>query len=789
MRLITCDRNTLIALLGSVCLLATGGMGLAAPLSDAAFKGAIVRQCADCHDAAQKIGALDLGTLVEQDFARNSSTWEKVLRLIAARQMPPLGEQRPTDAEYEALESYLASKLDAAATAKPNAGRVDTFRRLNRTEYQNAIRDLLALDVDAAALLPPDESSHGFDHITVGDLSPGLLTRYVQAAQKLSRLAVGAPLKHPDGTTYRIKADTTQEDHVPGLPLGTRGGGVFQHSFPNTGEYEIQIRLTRDRNDDVEGLHGAHQLEILLDKERVAGFDVLLPKGTRAADYDDTKLRTRVKVSAGPHDLGMTFIRNGSSIEETTRQPLNVHFNLHRHPRLSPAIYQVSITGPFATEDSPSQVHETPSRQRIFTARPGEEESPEAAAEKILTKLARAAYRRPLDEADLARLLGFFREANKQDGFEAGIESALGAILTSPSFLFKIEQQPAAATKGKPYEISSVELASRLSFFLWSSIPDQELLALAEEDKLRQPAMLAVQVKRMLADKKSSSLATNFASQWLHLRNLDSITPDGRLFPDFDDNLRQAMRQETELHVQRLLAADRSVLSLIQSQQTFLNERLAKHYGIPHIYGNRFREVELPRDSQRGGLLRQGSILTVTSYATRTSPVIRGNWILENILGAPAPPPPQNVPALDETVISDSLTVRERLAKHRADAACARCHNLMDPIGFALENFDAVGRWRDLEAGRPVDAAGGLPDGSSFVGVAGLETAILKRPQVFVTALTESLATFALGRGLELSDGPAIRQIVRQAANEDYRISAVILGIVSSGPFQTRNSQ
>jgi len=789
MRRIAFARITLVALLGAVCLLAAKEIGIAAPLSDVAFNGAIVRQCAECHDATQKFGGLDLETLVKQDFSRNSSAWEKILRLVAARQMPPLGEQRPTDAEYEAIENYLAGKLDAAAAANPNPGRVDTFRRLNRTEYQNAIRDLLALEVDVTALLPPDESSHGFDHITVGDLSPALLTRYVQAAQKLSRLAVGTPLKHPDGITYRIKADTTQEDHVPGLPLGTRGGGSFRHHFSNAGEYEIQVRLTRDRNDDVEGLHGSHQLEILLDKERVAGFDVALPKGTRAADYDDAKLRTRVKVLAGPHNLGVTFIRNGGSIEETTRQPLNVHYNLHRHPRLSPAIYQVSITGPFSSDDTPSEVHETPSRQRIFTARPAPGENPDDAAEKILAKLARAAYRRPLNEADVVRLMEFFREAYKQEGFETGIEAALGAILTSPSFLFKIERQPAGATKGKPYEISNVELASRLSFFLWSSIPDEELLMLAEADKLRQPAVLTAQVKRMLADKKSSSLATNFASQWLHLRNLDSITPDGRLFPDFDDNLRQAMRQETELHVKRLLAADHSALSLIQSQQTFLNERLAKHYGIPHVYGSRFRELELPRESHRGGLLRQGSILTVTSYATRTSPVIRGNWILENILGAPAPPPPQNVPALDDTVISESLTVRERLTKHRADAACARCHNLMDPVGFALENFDAVGRWRELEAGRPVDAAGGLPDGSSFVGVEGLEAAILKRPQVFVTALSESLATFALGRGLELSDGPAIRQIVRQAAKEDYRISAVILGIVSSGPFQMRNSQ
>ena len=606
----------------------------AAPLTDAGFENAISQYCTGCHDAATKKGDLDLESLIDQDLAPNHPVWEKVLRMVEARQMPPVGKRRPGDETYDSIAEHLAKKLDATAARDPNAGRVDTFRRLSRTEYQNAIRDLLALEVDASTLLPADESSHGFDHIAVGDLSPGLLTRYVQAARKISRLAVGSPLNRPDGVTYRIKPDTTQEGHVPGLPVGTRGGDVFRHTFPRDGEYEIQIRLTRDRNDEVEGLSGSHQLEVLLDKARVADFNVTRPR-SGPADFDDSKLRARIKVSAGPHDLGVTFVDGGNSIEETLRQPLNVHFNLHRHPRLGPAIYQVSITGPFSEKEKQDSGADTPSRRRIFVATPSDKVSVEAAARKILSRLARLAYRRPIDDADLNRLMSFFSEANK-DGFDAGIEAAIEAILTSPSFLFKIERQPKDAAAGKPYRISDIELASRLSFFLWSSIPDDELLSLAEQGKLREPSVLDTQVKRMLADERASTLATNFASQWLHLRNLDSITPDGRLYPDFDDNLRQAMRRETELHVLELIKNDRSVLSLIQTDHTFLNERLARHYGIPHVYGSRFRRVDLPEGSRRGGLLRQGSILTVTSYATRTSPVIRGNWVRENILGAAA---------------------------------------------------------------------------------------------------------------------------------------------------------
>jgi hypothetical protein len=780
-----------VGCLSILVVLDAASSAIAAPLSTKTFSGLIEQHCVHCHDSGAREGELDLDTILTQDISKNTEVWEKALRKLDARQMPPIGEDRPSEAEYTSITNHLITTLDAAAVVQPTPGRTDTFRRLNRTEYQNAIRDLLALEIDATALLPPDESSHGFDHITVGDLPPALLTRYVQAAQRISRLAVGRPRSRPDGATYRIQPDVTQENHLPGLPLGTRGGGLFRHTFPRDGEYEIQIRLTRDRNDEVEGLNGSHELEVLIDRERVARFLVERPKKRVANHFDDTKLNARFKVNAGPRDLGVTFVKSGGSLEETKRQPLNVHFNLHRHPRLSPAIYQVSITGPFTDGKPPQPSTETPSRRRIFTVRPTGNDDEEMAARRTLSALARRAYRRTIDEDDLNRLMDFFREARQQDGFEAGIEIALSAILTSPHFLFKIERDPSteSSATGEPYQVGDIELASRLSFFLWSSIPDEELLAIAERGELRKPDVLEKQVRRMLADDKASSLSTNFASQWLHLRNLDSKTPDGRLFPDFDHNLRLAMRRETELHFQNLVEGDGSVLDLIEADHTYLNERLAKHYGIPHIYGARFRRVELSDHSQRGGLLRHGGILTVTSYATRTSPVIRGNWVLKNILGSPAPPPPEDAPSLDAGVISAGLSVRDRLTRHRADRACARCHNLMDPVGFSLENFDAVGRWRDLEAGEPVDASGGLPDGSVFAGISGLETAILKRPEVFIRTLTEKLMTFALGRGVEHYDGPAIRRVVREAAKDDYRFSAITLGIVRSAPFQMRSSK
>ena len=748
-----------------------------------ALRTVVSKSCVSCHDADAPKGGLNLAAVLAEEVDQHPQVWEKVVRRLRARQMPPAGEPRPKEEIYVSLVSQLEAVLDRAAAERPRAGRTDTLRRLNRTEYQNAIRDLLALDINAATWLPADESSHGFDNVTVGELSPTLLDRYITAAQKISRLAVGGATRSPGGDTIRVRADITQEDRVEGLPFGTRGGALFRYTFPQDGEYDLQIRLARDRNEHVEGLREPHELEVLLDRERLKSFTVKPPGGQDYQHVDD-HLKLRLTVPAGPHDLGVTFLKNPSSLIETLRQPYNSHFNTHRHPRLSPAIYQVSITGPFDAKGR----GDTPSRRRIFVAQPKSPDQEEACAKQILTTLMRRAYRRPVDHADLDRILPFYREARSEADFDAGIESALSALLVSREFLFRIEQDPAGIAPRTAYRLSNLELASRLSFFLWSSIPDEELLATAERGELHEPSVLAKQTQRMLSDPRSQSLVTNFAAQWLYLRNLESITPDGRLFPDFDDNLRQAMRRETELLFEEVLRDDRSVLGLLQPDHAWLNERLAKHYGLPHVQGSRFRRVPVEPGGERGGLLRQGSILTVTSYATRTSPVIRGKWILENLLGTPPPPPLPDVPALDDNTVSANLPVRERLQQHRANAACASCHNVMDPVGFSLENFDAVGRWRTLEEGQPVDASGGLPDGSRFIGVRGLEAGLLQRPELFVGTLTEKLLTFALGRGIEPGDAPAVRTIVRSARAADFRFSALIGGIVNSTPFQMRTS-
>ncbi|WP_165252993.1 DUF1592 domain-containing protein [Paludisphaera soli] len=741
--------------------------------------------CVECHHRDDRAADLALDELSAEDLGRNPEAWEKVIRRLAARQMPPTDSVRPSGRTYEAIVSTLAGALDRAAHERPDPGRTETLRRLTRTEYGNAIRDLLALDVDVEALLPADESSRGFDNITVGDLSPTLLDRYITAAQKISRSAVGGPGRTLGGETIRIRADVTQEGHVEGLPLGTRGGALIPYTFPQDGEYEIQIRLARDRNEHVEGLSDPHELEILLDRERLAGFTVSPPRSEGDHQTADAGLKARIRATAGPHRLGVTFVKRPSSLQETKRQPYHARYNMHRHPRLSPAVYQVSITGPYAPEGP----GDTPSRRRIFVARPNAPEDEDDCARRILASLVRRAYRRPMIESDLRKPMEMYRAARADGGFDAGIEAALGAILVNPGFLFRIETDPSGVAPGSAYRVPDVELASRLSFFLWSSIPDDELLELAERGELGRPGVVEAQVRRMLADPRSRSLVTNFAGQWLHLRNLESITPDLRLFPDFDDNLRQAFRCETELLCEEVVREDRSVLDLLRPGHTYLDERLAKHYGVPHVYGSRPRRVELDGDRARGGLLRQGSVLTVTSYATRTSPVIRGKWILENLLGTPPPPPPPDVPALKDRSISASLSVRERLAEHRADAACAGCHKLMDPPGFALENYDAVGRWRSAEDGRPVDAAGGLPDGSEFEGVAGLERALLRRPEVFVGALTEKLLTFALGRVVGPADAPAVRKVVRDARSRDYRLSALIEGIATSTPFRMRRAE
>lgn len=741
--------------------------------------------CVDCHNPDDRTGNLDLETADLAEIDQHPETWEKVVRKLSARQMPPADAPRPRTRQFDAILASLTTILDRAAAEHPRPGRVESLRRMTRLEYQNAIRDLLALDVDASTLLPDDPASHGFDNITVGDLSPTLLDRYLTAARKIARLAVGGSSRAPGSDTIRLRPDLTQEEHVEGLPLGTRGGAVVPYTFPRDGDYEIELRLTRDRNEHIEGLREPHELEILMDREPRARFTLDPPHNDREHETADAGLRTRIAVKAGPRRLGVTFRKKPSSLLETRRQPYQAHFNMHRHPRQSPALFQITITGPF----HPEGPGDTPSRRRVFVVQPTGPDDEEAAARRILSNLVRRAYRRPADDDDLVVPLELYRRARAQAGFDAGIELALSSILVNPRFLFRIEADPPDRPPGSVYPIDDFALASRLSFFLWSSIPDDTLLNLAEQGQLARPEEIDRQVRRMLADPRASNLATNFAGQWLHLRNLDSITPDLRLFPDFDDNLRQAFRRETELLFEDLIREDRGVLRLITSPYTYLNERLAKHYGIPHVYGSEFRRVSLDPSSHRGGLLRQGGVLTVTSYATRTSPVIRGKWILENLLGTPPPPPPGDVPALKDNTIASTLSVRERLAEHRRDVACAGCHQLMDPVGFALENYDAVGRWRAVEDGRPIDVSGGLPDGRRFEGVDGLEAALLARPEGLVTTLAEKLLTFALGRGVEPADAPAIRAIVRQARANNDRISSLIVGIATSPPFLLRTVQ
>jgi mono/diheme cytochrome c family protein len=755
------------------------------------------RYCVTCHNERLKTADLRLDRIDVANPGMEADVWEKVVRKVHTGTMPPFNVPQPSEDDRRTLLLWLETSLDTASAARPNPGRTDTLRRLNRTEYQNAVRDLLALDIDAAALLPPDESGHGFDNVTVGDLPPTLLDRYISAAQKISRLAIGIPESSLQSDIIRLPADLTQEDHLPGLPMGTRGGVSVSHTFAQDGEYEIQIWLARDLEGNVSGLREprAHELMVLVDRQPVAIFKIEKPAGADATVLDKD-LKAHVTVPAGPHEIGVTFVKDGSSLLETGRQPLQSHFNDRRHPRSAPAIDQISMTGPYDAKGAEN----TPSRRRLFVCRPDAERRAgsggstasnreEACAQTILATLMRRAYRRPIAKTEVEGPMAFYREGRAGKDFDAGIARALSAVLVNPEFLFRVESEPKTVPADGVYRISDLELASRLSFFLWSSIPDDELLAAASAGKLSRPEELEKQARRMLADRRSFNLATNFAGQWLRLRNLEAVNPNARLFPDFDDNLRQAFRQETELFFDSVLREDRSVLDLIRADYTFLNERLAKHYGIPNVYGSLFRRVTLGPDSKRGGLLRQGSVLAVTSFATRTSPIIRGVWVLGNIFGAPPPPPLPNVPALDESTVSANLPMRERLAAHRSNAVCASCHRTIDPVGFSLESFNAIGQWRDHEADDvPIDVSGALPGVGEIRGVAGLEDGLLEHPELFAGTLTEKLLTFALGRGVEYYDAPAVRQIVRDAEKDGYRFSSLMLGIVKSTPFHMRKA-
>ncbi len=785
----TPDRTLLVLAWLVAGLVAAGGIpralrGQQPGPATAPYRPLVDQYCVACHNDDLRTAGLALDLVSARPLKENAPIWEKAVRKLRARQMPPVGAPRPDEATYKAVVSSLASELDRAAADRPDPGRTDTFRRLTRTEYQNAIRDLLALELDLSSVLPRDESSSGFDNITVGDLSPALLEAYVAAADQISRLAIGRPVESLAVVTVTKKPDLTQEWHIEGLPVGTRGGTLLSHAFPVDADYDIVIHLTRDRDEQVEGLREPHQVELLLDNERIRLFEIVPPRHVGDHSAVDKHLKARVPISAGPHQLGVTFLKKPWAVLETDRQPYQAHYNVYRHPRVQPAVYEVSASGPYNAK-GPGH---TPSRERIFGCRPEASGNEEACVRQILAKLMRRAYRREVIESDFGSPLEFYRRGRSEDGVEAGVEMALSSILVSPDFLFRVERDPAGIPPGAAYRISDMELASRLSFFLWSSIPDDELLDVATRGELSNPEEFERQVRRMLADQRSDALLSNFAAQWLHLRNLESAIPNLRLFPSFDDNLRQAMRRETELLLESVIKEDRSALELLASDYTFLNERLAKHYGIPHVYGSWFRKVMLDEKSRRGGLLRHGSILTVTSYSTRTSPVLRGHWVLENLLGVPPPPAPAEVPALEEKTIDGSLSVRERLIEHRANPACAGCHNLMDPLGFPLENYDAVGRWRNLEGEQPIDATGNFPGGQEFDGVSGLEQALLNRPELFVGTLAEKLLTYSLGRVVEHYDAPAVRTIVRDSRSENFRFSSLILGVAKSKPFQMRRS-
>ena len=792
---------TLIVVVGgaSASLASQGQTGRQASNSAVLKPRALVDQyCVTCHNQRVKTAGLVLEDMDLNEVGENAEVWETMVRKLRARYMPPVSNLRPSSEQYDGLIAHMETLLDQAAAANPEPGSPSALRKLNRTEYKNAIRDILALDIDVESLLPKGESTYGFDNIDAGGLSPMLLERYVSAAIKISRMALGSLGVAPDARVVRIPADLTQERHIAGLPFGTRGGAVFKHDFLRNGEYSFEIRLTRDRNEMTEGLHEPHRMVVLLDGEVVKEFTVIPEErkqfnetASKAYAYierpADEDLNLRIPVKAGPHEVAVTFRRNPSIAPEKFDQPLQANFNLDFSPRMQPAVYTVSIAGPF----NDSGISETPSRQRIFICRPSQASEESACAREILARLVRQAYRRPINEVDLQVPMAAYQEGSAEGGFEFGIEKALRRILVNPSFLYRVEEALQSVEKGAVYPLNDIDMASRLSFFLWSSIPDEELLRLAERGQLSQPEVLDQQVKRMLRDPNADALVTSFADQWLYLRNVEAHVADAELYPSFDNNLRRAMRRETQLLFDYVVEEDRSVLELLTANYTFLNERLANHYEIPNVYGSRFRKVELAGNSIRGGILGHGSILTITSYANRTNPVKRGKWIMENLLGAAPPPPPPNVPMLEEgSHDGKARTVRELMGAHRVNPVCGSCHNILDPIGLSMENFDPTGRWRDYyKGGTPIDSAGKLPDGTAFDGFTGLRQALLKRPDSFVSTLTEKLMIYAIGRGLEYYDAPTVRGIVRQAREDDYRFSSLITGIVNSAPFKMRRAQ
>ncbi|MCZ6752632.1 MAG: DUF1592 domain-containing protein [Acidobacteria bacterium] len=799
-----------IALAGVSCLQAAAQQPASpAPPPASQYRVLLNRYCVTCHNEKLQTAGLMLDTVDVAHVSEGAEVWEKVVRKLRTGEMPPPGMPRPDQPAYDSFAAYLMTELDRAATARPNPGR-PAIQRLNRAEYTNAIRDLLNLDIDGASLLPADDSSYGFDNIgDVLTVSPTLLERYMSAATKLSRFAIGDTVIGAVSETYEVSPRLEQRERVSeALPFGSRGGVAIRHHFPLDGEYVIKILLQRDRVLDIRGLAEPHQLDILLDGETIKQFTVGGEGKSKSQEngqqqyestgengqesYErtaDANLEFRFSAKAGTRVVGITFLDRDPKPEGVLRR-LVVASQYVRNDDV-PGVGIVTITGPY----NATGPGDTPSRRKIFVCHPdhnpaGGGEDTEPCPSRILSRLARQAYRRPVTDRDIQTLLSFYWTGSGKGGFEAGIGLALRRMLVSPEFLFRVERDPANVAPNTAYPISDLELASRVSFFLWSSLPDEELLGLAERGKLKDPAVLERQVRRMLADPRSKALVSNFAGQWLYLRNMKEVVPDPETFPEFDENLREAFLRETELFFGSMLREDRSVLDLLNADYTFLNERLARHYGIPDIYGNHFRRVTLS-DERRRGLLGQGSILTVTSYPSRTSPTFRGKWLLENILGTPPPPPPNNVPSLtDRGEDGKILSVREQMEAHRVNPACSGCHSRMDPMGFALENFDAIGRWRTTSGNNvPIDSSGVLPDGTKFQGPVGLRKVLLSHREELVSTVTEKLLTYALGRGVEYTDAPAIRKIVRETAAGGHRWSSLLLGVVQSTPFQMRRSQ
>jgi hypothetical protein len=790
-------------------------IGLAAQLASAQTTPArqlVTTYCVSCHNDKLKTGSLSLEHADTDQVFNSAETWEKVIIKLRSRSMPPGGNRRPDNATYDTVATWLETELDRAATAHVNPGRPAELHRLNRTEYANAIRDLTGIEIDAASMLPPDQQAHGFD--TNADallMAPALLDRYLNAAAKIARLAIGDPTIPPaferytavknnsNEQTYLWQTDRLSED----FPLGSRGGIAVRHYFPLDGEYIFKLRLQRTYQDVIRGLNESNDIEVRVDGVRVGHFKLggsAELAAQAAADYRDVRpgqitngddaLQVRVPMKAGLRTVAATILKANDILPEglgPARIP--IWSREGDVPTVPAYVSSLLIGGPY----NASVPKDSPSRRRIFVCQPANNADETACATKILSTLARRAYRRPATSDDVQALLGFYKTARAAKDFDAGIRAALERVLVSPDFLFRIEADPANAAPGSVYRLPDVELASRLSFFLWSSIPDDELLDLAVRGKLRDAGVLDQQVRRMVADPRArASLVGNFFEQWLETRNVWLLTPDANQhFPWFDDNLRIAFVKEMDLFLDAQLKEDRSIVDLLTSNFTFVNEQLARHYGIPNVYGSHFRRVTLA-DENRWGLLGKAAILSVTSYTTRTSPTIRGKWLLENILGAPVPPPPPNIPALEASNQGNKpMTVREMLELHRRNPVCASCHARMDPLGFSLENFDGIGQWRTIDSGAggvAIDASGVLLDGTKVEGPAALRQALMAQKEQFVRTVTAKLLTYALGREIESFDAPAIRGIVRAAATDNYRWSSAILAIVKSAPFQMRRA-